>query len=144
MIRRIDHVHVEVRSRAEAAAWLERVLGLKPDDSLTTWAAHPRGPLILKTAKGERALALFERPDGDRPQRDHTIAFVADGRDWLTFLREVESLALVNGRGERLTARSFVDHDLSWSIYFIDPDGNRFEVTTYDYDEVAIQLGVQQ
>ncbi len=56
----------------------------------------------------------------------------------------MESLALVNGRGEQLTARSFVDHDLSWSIYFVDPDGNRFEVTTYDYDEVAIQLGVQE
>lgn len=27
-----------------------------------------------------------------------------------------------------------VDHDVSWSIYFTDPDGNPFEITTYDYE----------
>lgn len=30
-----------------------------------------------------------------------------------------------------------VDHEVSWSIYFKDPDGNPFEDTTYDYEAFA-------
>ena len=30
-----------------------------------------------------------------------------------------------------------VDHEVSWSIYFEDPDGNPFEITTYDHAALA-------
>ena len=33
-----------------------------------------------------------------------------------------------------------VDHKMSFSTYFCDPWGNRFEVTTYDHDFVSAQL----
>jgi catechol-2,3-dioxygenase len=30
-----------------------------------------------------------------------------------------------------------VDHGLAWSLYFADPDGNPYEITTYDHAAVA-------
>ena len=29
-----------------------------------------------------------------------------------------------------------VDHQVAWSLYFSDPDGNPFEITCYDYDSL--------
>lgn len=37
-------------------------------------------------------------------------------------------------------ALRFEDHTVAWSLYFADPDGNRFEITTYDYSVVAEAL----
>ena len=33
-----------------------------------------------------------------------------------------------------------VDHEGSWSLYFSDPDGNPFEITSYDYQWLKKQL----
>ncbi|MFN7136382.1 MAG: VOC family protein, partial [Thermomonas sp.] len=33
-----------------------------------------------------------------------------------------------------------VDHDLSWSLYFQDPDGNPFEITCYEHAALAAAL----
>ena len=44
-------------------------------------------------------------------------------------------------KGHRLGKSDIVDHQLAWSFYFCDPDGNRFELTTYDYDDVKNSLG---
>ena len=33
--------------------------------------------------------------------------------------------------------REAADHEVSWSVYFKDPDGNPYEVTTYDYEDFA-------
>ena len=33
------------------------------------------------------------------------------------------------------------DHEVSWSLYFSDPDGNPYEITCYEYAELASALG---
>ena len=33
-----------------------------------------------------------------------------------------------------------VDHQFSWSLYFSDPDGNPYEITSYDYAAIAALL----
>ena len=33
------------------------------------------------------------------------------------------------------------DHGLAWSYYFVDPDGNHLEITTYDHEPVRAELG---
>ncbi|MBY4893897.1 hypothetical protein KUL25_14150 [Rhodobacteraceae bacterium N5(2021)] len=62
------------------------------------------------------------------------------GPDFLEFRARLGQFDLINAKGAAVTSADVVDHDPSWSIYFRDPDGNRFEVTTYDYAEVARAL----
>ncbi|MEO0371888.1 MAG: VOC family protein [Pseudomonadota bacterium] len=138
-IERIDHVHVEVADREEAAAWFEEVLGLVHADALAEWAAHPLGPLILATPDGLPVLSLFAR-EAKPASRDATIAFRVSAEDFRGFVDRLEGLDLLHADGRRLSRTDVVDHDMAWSIYFVDPWGNRFEITTYDYEALSLDL----
>ncbi|GAB5449470.1 MAG: hypothetical protein Gyms2KO_43430 [Gymnodinialimonas sp.] len=127
---------MEVRDREVAAQWFAHVLGLRPHGALAAWAEDPMGPLILEAGDGAPALSLFARGCA-APSRDATVAFRVTGADFVEFRGRLGELQLRDARGERVTAESVVDHGASWSVYFCDPDGNRFEVTTYDLEEVA-------
>jgi catechol 2,3-dioxygenase-like lactoylglutathione lyase family enzyme len=124
-LRAIDHVHVFVSDRAAAATWYARVLGLKPKEDLAFWASDG-GPLTLANDEDSIHIALFERP---RLPCRSTVALrvsAADLRSWQLHLRE--SL----GSEPRLE-----DHQRCWSLYFPDPDGNPYEITSYEYAEFA-------
>ena len=41
---------------------------------------------------------------------------------------------------EKVTKDKVVDHDISFSIYFDDPDGNKLELTCYEYEYVKSNL----
>lgn len=125
-LRGIDHVHVYVTDRSEAAAWYGTVLGLKPVEVLMAWAAD-QGPLTLADAGGTVHLALFE---SDNPPNS-TVAFGAGGADFMSWKAHLESHSL---------ELRLADHKLSWSLYFSDPFGNYHEITTWDYDLVAKRL----
>ncbi|OAN77323.1 hypothetical protein A8B78_14480 [Jannaschia sp. EhC01] len=138
-VLKIDHVHVEVRDREVAAEWYARILGLRRHAPLATWADDPMGPLILEGGDGTPTLSLFARGCAT-PSRDATIAFRVSGSDFLEFRARLGQFDLMNAKGAAVTSADVVDHDLSWSIYSRDPDRNRFEVTTYDYADVARAL----
>lgn len=143
----IDHVALTVPDTREAAAWYDDVLGLEPLPEFDSWATGG-GPLVVSSDGGERSettrpssdgtsdggetsLALFAG-DPDEPELRH-LAFGVDADGFRTFLDRAaarEDVA-VDGPGD------VVDHDLSWSVYFDDPWGHRFEVTTYDYEAVS-------
>jgi glutathione S-transferase len=121
----IDHVHVFVSDRHASEGWYERVLGMRRVPSLETWAVDG-GPLTLADAQGGVHIALFEAP----PQANRsTIAMRTDGQAFIAWRCHLEQAL---GAAPRL-----VDHDLSWSLYFSDPDGNPFEITTYDREAVT-------
>lgn len=125
----VDHLHVHVQDRAAAEAWYREVLGLGRVKALEHWAAG-NGPLTLANASGSIHLALFEAPR--QPNRSTIALSVGPGafvawRSWL---------------GERLGAvPRAVDHGLSWSLYFADPDGNPYEIICNDAPAVTALLG---
>ena len=81
---------------------------------------------MLKNRSGTIMLALFERraePCGS------TVAFRVGAE---AFLAWKDHLTRVLDRPPTLS-----DHDVAWSLYFADPDGNPFEITSYDHATLA-------
>ena len=124
----IDHIHVFVSNRATAEDWYRRVLGLVRVPALESWAAGS-GPLTLADESGRVHLALFERP---RQSCRSVVALGTSGAEFLSWLRHLESAL-----GRKLEP---VDHEFSWSLYFEDPDGNPFEITSYEHSTVRAGL----
>ncbi len=124
----VDHIHVFVADRAAAQAWYARVMGLTPVPALLGWAGGG-GPLTLGNAQDTVHLALFERP---REACRSTIALRTTAAGLLAWQRHLRQAL---GHEARLE-----DHGLSWSLYFGDPDGNPFEITTYDHAEAKVLL----
>ena len=139
-VQQIDHVELFVPDQYAAAHWYADVLGLHIIPEFEFWATD--GPLMLATASHGTKLALFQgEPKGNRPTAGHhRVAFGVDGLGFMQFLARLGEITVYNQDNERLTAQHTVDHDLSWSIYFCDPYGHLYEITTYDYDFVQQQL----
>ena len=123
-VRSIDHIHVFVADRTAAERWYKEVLGFTRIKEFEFWAAGG-GPLTIQDAGGSVHIALFERP------AEKCRSTIALGVDAATFLAWRSHLAAVLGQPPKLE-----DHDASWSIYFSDPDGNPYEITTYEYETV--------
>jgi catechol 2,3-dioxygenase-like lactoylglutathione lyase family enzyme len=128
----IDHIHVFVSDRLAAEEWYRRVLGLVRTPGLESWAAGG-GPLTIGDESGRVHLALFERP---RQSCRSVVALGASGAEFLSWLGHLESAL-----GRKLDA---VDHEVSWSLYFEDPDGNPFEITSYEYSAIGAGLSGQE
>ncbi len=122
---RIDHIHVYVTDRSAAEAWYERVLGFRRAAALGFWATDG-GPLTLADASGQLHIALFERP------HQHCRSTVAFGVGGAALLQWQHHLGQQLGRTPEL-----VDHKVSWSIYFSDPDGNPYEITSNEDPRAA-------
>jgi catechol 2,3-dioxygenase-like lactoylglutathione lyase family enzyme len=127
-LQRLDHVHVHVSDRAAAERWYREVLGLERVRELEGWAADG-GPLTLADPNGALHLALFERPSG---ANHATLALAVDAAGFVAWKRHLERV--LGGTLE------VVDHELSWSLYFADPDGNPFELTCYEHAALAAAL----
>jgi catechol-2,3-dioxygenase len=127
-LKSIDHIHVFVANRDAARIWYEEVLGLTPIVDLEFWAKDG-GPLTLSDAGGNVHIALFESvPIKCRS----TIALGVSAAEFLAWKRHLSEKFKATVRAE--------DHEVSWSLYFNDPDGNPYEVTTYEYSAVAQAL----
>lgn len=122
----IDHVHVYVSDRRAAETWYAKVLGFRRVEALMAWAT-PTGPLTLEDPGGRVHLALFE---SDKPPTS-TVAFGAEGEQFLAWKTHLEKLGI---------ELRVADHELAWSLYFYDPDGNYHEITTYDTATVSQRL----
>ena len=135
-MEQLDHVHVYVTNREAAAEWYKRILGLEIVAALAFWANDPNGPLSISPDGGNTELALFQRPCAVPPARRATIAFRVDGAGFQAFLARLAEHPVFDGEGRQVTAQDIVDHDKSFSVYFCDPDGNPYELTTYDYAQI--------
>lgn len=121
-LKAFDHIHVSVKDRKLAEQWYQDVLGFERVAEFEVWAADG-GPLTIANAQGNIHLALFE---SDTVQNT-VIAFSVNAENFFAWIEHLK---------DKDMPVKIIDHDLSWSIYFKDPDGNPFEITTYEYDSV--------
>ena len=127
-LKSIDHIHVFVANRDAARIWYEEVLGLIPIADLEFWAKDG-GPLTLSDTGGAVHIALFE----SAPLKCRsTIALAVGALEFLAWQRHLSEKLKTTFQAE--------DHEVSWSLYFDDPDGNPYEVTTYEYAALAQTL----
>lgn len=136
-VDQIDHVELFVPDQQQAARWYERVFGLRPVPELEHWAAT--GPLMVRSARGETMLALFrgEPAQGSARTSFRRVAFRVDAEGMRDFLDRLAQLQLRTESGATLRPEDLVDHDASLSIYFVDPWGHRFEITTYEVERFS-------
>lgn len=125
----VDHIHVYVSNRRAALEWYAKVLNFTPIKELEFWATNAQEPLTIGSPDGVIRLALFE--DEVELCRS-TIAFGATGAEFLAWHAHLEAMMG--------TPIEIFDHEVTWSLYFFDPDGNPFEMTTHDYAHVASQI----
>ena len=133
----LDHVHVFVRDRSEAAKWYGSVLGFRRDARFGSWARELGGPLTLTAGDGHTHLALFE--DSKRAGKATTVALRVDGASFVSVHKRAAQLPLFDTR-RRPSPPHLQDHALSLSLYFNDRDGNPIELTTYEVDLVRARV----
>ncbi|KAA3656258.1 MAG: VOC family protein [Calditrichaeota bacterium] len=137
----IDHVELFVPDQYEAAKWYDEVLGLSIVPEYEFWAKDG-GPLMLSSDAGRTKIALFQgEPRGIRKTAGHhRVAFAVSGAAFIDFIRRLESISIYDDNGNQVESWDVADHKKSFSIYFCDPFGNRYEITSYDYDVISDQL----
>ncbi len=138
---RLDHVHIRVPDRAEAARWYAEHLGFEAVEAYDFWATgFEGGPLQISADGGRTTLALFEVSDGHPmvPQKTG-VAFSVDADSFMTFARSLPC-GIDSPSGGSLQLVDLVDFDLCWAFDLVDPWGNQYELNCYDYDRVRSEL----
>ena len=138
---RLDHVHIRVPDRAEAADWYARILGFEPVDAYEFWATGiDGGPLQISADGGHTMLALFETSESHPMIAQQTgVAFSIDAETFTSFTRSLPG-EINSPSGRPLDANDMVDLDMCWAFNFIDPWRNQYELNCYDYDRVQAEL----
>lgn len=144
-VHHIDHVEVFVPDRYDAARWYSQALGLEILPECEDWAKDSGGPLMIACADGTSKMALFAgEPAGTRPAAGHhRVAFAVSADEFTQFLDRSPEVPIYDEKGDPLHPPRPVDHDRSWSTYFSDPWGNRYEITTCEYLEVTQTLSAK-
>lgn len=129
-ISALDHVHLYAVEPEAAAAWYGRVLGLQVLPS----SERLRGGKYMATPRGQYCATIFPgKPPSDG---DRTTAFRVSGQVFTAFGEQLPHADVAGRSGASLLAQEAADHDLAFSYYFQDPDGNHLELTTYDHEPV--------
>jgi len=132
----IDHVELSVPDRYEAADWYKVALGLEIVEEFEHWADLSAYPLMISSDGGDTMLALFKRSLSDQTGGFQRVAFETSGPNFLQFRERLENISNIDAT----KARNVTDFGSAYSVFFSDPYGHSFEVTTYDYDFVSDRL----
>src|SRR3546814_127203 len=138
---RLDHVHIRVPDRAEAAQWYAEHLGFEPVGAFDFWATGVAGgPLQISADGGATTLALFEASDiQPMVPQVNGVAFRVDADVFIGFVRSLPR-GISHPDGHELGPDDLVDFDLCWAIDLVDPWGNRYELNCYDHGRVSDEL----
>lgn len=114
----LDHVAITVRDLERSAQWYASVLNLKRYE-LEAWGKFP-----IFMLSGKTGVALFPAKAGPNtvPEvRIHHFAFNVDALNFQLARQRYEQLQI---------DYDFQDHHYFHSIYTLDPDGHKVELTT--------------
>lgn len=137
----LDHVHIRVPNRVEAARWYQEHLGFEPVERFDFWASgFEGGPLQISADGGQTMLALFEASERHPMIPQETgVAFSVDAATFTSFTRSLPG-AILHPSDRPLTPNDVVDFDLCWAYDFVDPWGNLYELNCYEYDTIRTEL----
>ncbi len=118
--RKLGHVVLKVRDAQRSKEFYTRALGLK--------LAHEdrdRGAVFLSCWTQHHDLALFqlatgEAPEATRPGLHHMAWQLGSFEELQATYRELRELGI--------PVESTIEHNVTRSVYFHDPDGNRVEL----------------
>jgi catechol 2,3-dioxygenase-like lactoylglutathione lyase family enzyme len=138
---RLDHVHIRVPDRAEAAAWYGKHLGFEPVEQYAFWATgFEGGPLQISADGGRTMLALFQAGEGHPMVAQETgVAFSVDAEAFISFARSLPG-EISGPSGRPLVPNDLIYFDMCWAFDLADPWGNRYELNCYEYDRIKADL----
>ena len=138
---RLDHVHIRVPDRAEAASWYANHLGFEPVERFDFWASGIEGgPLQISADGGHTTLALFEAGEGHPMVPQQTgVAFSVDADVFADFARSLPN-GIDGPKRRPLMPNDIIDFDMCWAYDLADPWGNQYELNCYEYDRINTGL----
>jgi catechol 2,3-dioxygenase len=118
--KRLGHVVLNVRDAAKSKEFYTRTLGLR--------VAHEdlaRGTVFLSFGREHHDLALFqmatgEPPDASQPGLHHMAWQLGNFEELQAAYKELKAIGV--------PVESTIEHNVTRSVYFRDPDGNRVEL----------------
>src|SRR5256885_740704 len=120
--KKLGHIVLRVRDASKSRDFYTRTLGLK--------VAHEdveRGAVFLSFGEAHHDLALFQLATGEpagptQPGLHHMAWQLGSYEDLQAAYRELKALGV--------PIESTIEHNVTRSIYFADPDGNRVELAS--------------
>ena len=118
--RKLGHIVLKVRDAAKSRDFYTRTVGLK--------VAHEdleRGAVFLSFGEAHHELALFQLATGEaadttQPGLHHMAWQLGNFEELQAAYRELKALGV--------PIESTIEHNVTRSVYFPDPDGNRVEL----------------
>jgi len=118
--RKLGHVVLKVRDAARSKEFYARTLGLK--------VAHEdleQGAVFLSFGREHHDLALFQvatgdTPDASQPGLHHMAWQLGSFEELRAAHRELKAMGV--------PVEATIEHNVTRSVYFPDPDGNRVEL----------------
>ena len=135
-IEDVDHIEIFVEDRIKAAKWYEKIFGLSIIKEYELWSSI--GPLFIGNKDKSIKLAMFEGKK-DNDGSINRMAFRTSGKNFVDFITRIVDMQVFFLK-HRVTKENLVDHEISYSIYFEDLDGNKLELTCYEYDFVKSKI----
>ena len=138
---RLDHVHIRVPDRGEAASWYREHLGFEPVEKFDFWATgFDGGPLQISADGGQSMLALFEASDGHPmiPQKTG-VAVSVDAETFMSFTRSLPG-EIDSPLDRPLVPNDVIDFDMCWAYNLADPWGNQYELNCYEYARIKTEM----